>query len=95
MGGLRPSVPWGARVGTAEPMTTAAARLLLHHQQNVTRYILNAPLLESIPLLATASKVVARSNRVARILVATETAQLLLIKYASVDGGPTQLKRAQ
>ena len=88
MGGQRLSVPWEARVGTAEPMTTAAARLLLHHQQNVTRYILNA-LLESDPLLATASKVVVRSNRVARILVATETAQLLLIKYASVDGGPT------
>ena len=87
------SVPWAARAGTAVHLKTAAARLRLH-QTNAQRFQ-EAARLKSRLLLATATILVAPSKPVARIMVATKMAQLLLIKYASVDGDPMLLKRVQ
>ena len=88
-----PSVPWAIRAGTAVHLTTAAARLRLHLQKNVKHTIAQMP--RWCKLLATATILVAPSKPVARIMVATKMAQLLLIKYANVDGDPMLSKRVQ
>ena len=88
-----PSVLWAARAGTAVRLKTAAARLRLHHQQNVCHTLASC---RRCKLLATATMPLAATMPpVARIQFATKMAQLLLIKYASVDGDPMLLKRVQ